>query len=521
MSDQRRLGSIGARYDVEVSRHPDPWRMLRSRLSWIFALGTTVACIPWLLGDHRTFQSECVSDAHRVFGQNCQACHDRSLVPLQRMVTLNNRLHSTSDTKCQKCHRETNSDHLSEWVSTPERHASLEESLKSKFDQIGCAGCHTEHRGVAALTHVTDANCTQCHSEIHEKVSPKLFELDFKGFRQHPEFAVWRQESHLQRASRDDRSKRPNIRWEGEQPLDQSAIKFSHHRHLDPALLTPGGKPTELRCIDCHQADQSGAYFRPIQFEQHCHRCHQIGFPETGKLPHAKPEIIRGILLDGLAKNSNVSLPQPQDPLGGPTKRPIDLVKSAAELEPLFKDQLEALENRLFHSSQEIHEQPQAVGLLQAACTKCHYTEKTNAITNAWKVVPPQVPDSWMSHNRFRHDRHASVECTLCHTRGGQKSETVDLKSFYPKMSKAAGESSSIYASVAATDILMPRIDVCRNCHGHESPIAASVTDKCVDCHDYHHETRSKPLPAGIRELLSRGSTRLETTTPISNPESR
>lgn len=320
MSDQRRLKSIGSRYDVEVSRHPDPLRTLHSRLSWIFAVGTSVACIPWLLGDHRAFQSECVSDAHRVFGQNCHDCHDRSLVPLQRMVTLNNTLHSTSDTKCQKCHRETNSDHLSASNSTPERLAALEQSLKPKFDQIGCAGCHTEHRGVTALTHVADANCTNCHTDVHDQVSPRLFELNFKDFVRHPEFAIWRQESHLQFARPVDRVKSPHIRREAEQPSDQTAIKFSHHRHLDPKLPMPGGKTTELRCNDCHQADQSGAYLRPIQFEQHCHRCHHLGFPNTGELPHLKPEIIRGILLDGLAKNSNVTLPQPEDKLGGPTK---------------------------------------------------------------------------------------------------------------------------------------------------------------------------------------------------------
>lgn len=221
-----------------------------------------------------------------------------------------------------------------------------------------------------------------------------------------------------------------------------------------------------------------------------------------------------------MAKNSSVLLPQPEDKLGGPTKRPIDSVKSPAELSPLFKDQLEALQKRLFDAPPEIREQPQVTGLLHAACTKCHFTEKTNDINNPWNVIPPNLPDSWMSHNRFRHDRHASVECTLCHSRSGQKSETVDLKSFYPKMSTEAGESASIYASVAATDILMPRIDVCRNCHGHDSPVAASVTDKCVDCHDYHHETRSKLWPEGIRELLNRNNIRPVTTTPISSRES-
>ena len=375
MSDQRRLKSIGARYDVEVSRHPDPWRTLRSRLSWIFAVGTLVVCLPWLWGDHRAFQSECVSDAHRVFGRNCQECHDRPLVPLQRMITFNNAIHSTSDKKCQKCHRESNSDHLSPQISGGNRLAALEQSFKTKFDDIGCAGCHTEHRGHSELVRVTDANCTNCHIEAHPKISPRRFELDFANFRDHKEFAIWRPDSHLHADPKPSHSATPNIQWEQGQPFEQSPIKFSHHRHLDPQLPVQEGKFTELRCADCHQEDQSGAYFRPIDFEQHCHRCHKLGFPATGDLPHVKPEVIRGILLNGLAKNLNRPEPRPEDSLGGPTKRPIDEVKSPEELVSRVKDQLEKLEERLFESAKEVQERPRAAGLLEAACTKCHFTK--------------------------------------------------------------------------------------------------------------------------------------------------
>jgi hypothetical protein len=506
VSDLRRLKSIGARYDVEVSNHPDPWKKLRARLSWVFALGTSIACIPWLLGDHQAFQSECVSDAHRVFGQECSACHDRQLVPLQRMVTFNNTLHSTSDKKCQKCHRETDADHLSIQTAGKDGLVSLEQVLKSRFDEIGCAGCHTEHRGISALSHVTDANCTKCHNREHVKISPRQYDLSFADFHHHQEFAIWRQESHQQFSTETEYGKTPRIKWEQDQPSDQSAIKFSHHRHLDPQLPMPKGgvtETTELRCTDCHQADPSGAYFQPIRFEQHCHRCHQLGIPATGELPHVNLEIIHGILLDRLAKNSEIPTPRPVDVLGGPTKRPIDETHSPNELGETVKDQLDQLEERLFGSKQEVHGQPRVAGLLEAACTKCHFTERTHDAKTPWKVMPPNLPEVWMSHSRFQHDRHASVECTLCHSRNGNRSETVDRNEFYPVMNADLRNSTSIFASSSATDILMPRINVCRQCHGHKSSTMASVKDRCVDCHNYHHIPASESTPTGIRELLN------------------
>ena len=521
MSDLRRLNTIGSRYDVEVSRHPDPWRLLRSRLSWIFVIGTLLACIPWLLGDHRAFQSECVSDAHRVFGQNCQACHDSQLVPLRRMISFNNALHSTSDEKCKKCHGETNSDHLSrasladpalplelaeaKKLNDGKRLQSLKQLLSSDFKNLGCAGCHREHRGNLQLSYVADANCTNCHRKAHDTVSPRHFELSFGNFRDHPDFAIWRPKTTDNAPQESQYDPSPHVEWVGEQPTDRTAIKFSHHRHLDPKL--PSGTTTtqELRCTDCHQPDQGGAYFRPIRFEQHCHRCHKLGFPTTGELPHVKPEIIRGILLDGLARNANHPPQNPDDGLGGPTKPPLIATNQAEKVMSLVKDQLEGVEARLFNTPPEVRDRPESIGLLEAACTKCHFTEKSTKTDGTWTIKVPQIPEQWMTHTRFRHDRHLSVDCSLCHTRNGYPSESVDRNPFYPVLNDDASKSSSIYASVSARDVLLPRIDVCRRCHGHDASTQASVSDKCIDCHSYHHMPAPKEVPSGIRDLLKAG----------------
>lgn len=479
-----------------------------------------LACLPWVLGNHQAFESECVSDAHRPFGQNCQECHDRRLVPLARMITFNNAIHSTSDKACQKCHRESNTDHLSAAISGTHRIATLEQQLKPAFENIGCAGCHTEHRGNSELSQVANASCTNCHADVHDSIAPRKFELAFHAFASHPEFAIWRistsnqtppevgsehkaAEVHTSHSASNHTAHAPLVGQHNGQAIDQTPIKFNHHLHLDPGLRSAENKSIGLNCSDCHQSSASGDYFQPIRFEEHCHRCHRLAVPESGDLPHEKPEIIRGILIERLAKHSTKPTPRPQDELGGPTKRPIDEATSAPELVSLVKDRLADLEKKLFGPVSQPSEFKPPASLLETTCTKCHFTEKSPDTEVAWKVVPPQIPSQWMIHSHFRHDRHASVDCTICHTRGGHAFETVDQTKFYPILSKELKEtSSSIYASFSATDILMPRMQVCVSCHGHQTATQASVTDKCVDCHSYHHVPASKPVPPRIRELL-------------------
>lgn len=465
-----------------------------------------------LLGDHRVFESRCASDAHRAFGQNCQACHDRQMVPLLRMATLDNTRHSTTDQKCQVCHRETNSDHVARVVPadlttalakasiTPQDASSkqtLEQLLRPKFDAIGCAGCHQEHRGNSILAHVADANCTDCHQTPHQ--IPQKFQLDFANLGTHPEFAIWRPPTR-------GNDKPLVIQDEQGKPIDQAAIRFSHHRHLDPQLNTHSGQTTTLECSDCHQADAGGAYFRPVRFEQHCSRCHKLGFPSTGKLPHVQPEIIRGMLLDALVRNR--MRPQPPaaaDKLGGPTKPPIvnkDVTKDD-DLASVVKVELAKLEQQLFNAPPAIAHQAQEQGLLKTACNKCHFTQQ--AAGSSWQITPTRIPEQWLVHSRFRHDRHSSIDCGLCHTRHGDHVESVERIRFYPNLHDLKS-SSSIFASTSAQDVLLPRIGVCRQCHGQNSTQGVtSVTDRCVDCHTYHHTPITTEAQPGIEHLLRTG----------------
>lgn len=504
MADKRRLNSIEARYDLDVSWHRDPWRTLRTQLSYLFAIGPIVACFVWLCGDHTAFESRCVSDAHRHLEQKCSNCHDRSFTPIMRMLTLDNSIHSTSDHKCVQCHRRSISDHLlaaNQGDSVPQvlDRVKIVEQQVHGFSDLHCADCHDEHRGNATLTNVADALCTECHTKAHSQIAASQFQLDFHEFRRHPEFSIW---------NKPDPAKPVNptklVAWEQDEPVDQTKLRFSHHRHLDPELPSSDRNTTRLDCVSCHQPDLTGSYFRPINFEQHCHRCHKLGLPSTGELPHSKPEIIHGILLDRLKQEAVKARDNPvaQDPIGGPTKKPIDKSKADGnprlDFELLVGEPLKKMEDLLFlpAKSDETEKRPRREGVLEAACTKCHFTEEGKDRDRLWKIVSPSLPEQWLKNGQFRHNRHFSIDCTACHTRLGQSSDPVKREDFYPLIPADLKSSPAIYASTSAQDVLMPRVGICQQCHDRSSgPMGRPlVSDKCVDCHAYHHTSgRSRP----------------------------
>ena len=527
MADRRRLKTIASRYDLDVLRHRDPLRLFRSRLSVVFLVGTILACVPWLLGDHRAFESRCVSNAHKSFEQSCSSCHDRRGIPLLRLMTFDNSLTSTSDTKCLACHRESNTDHFlpttkAEEAAWKNRHEILENRLTKLISPLKCAGCHEEHRGQTELAQVSDAQCSNCHLQVNGLLDAsdpnrqRRFELNFAEFSQHAQLGIWRKQD----VAHEHRIDGP-VHWaddgHADHPVDASKIRFNHHRHLDPSLPAGNGTTTSLDCSDCHQTELNGDYFRPINYQQHCYRCHKLGFPSTDELPHADPEIVQGIVLDSLLKNlkNKGDRPAQLDEIGGPTKPPI--VPQTRELDPkglpvdaVFQDEVRAefqkVKAQLFDSPplEKVVANDQVRSPFEKTCTKCHFTQQDDKGSVGWSVVPTKIPSQWMAHSTFRHDRHFSVDCQTCHTRNGGVSERSVLTDFYPVIKEQQKSSTSIYASVSAQDVLMPRIELCQQCHGHGATSGGrgSVSDKCVDCHNYHHTPAKTGFRPGINELL-------------------
>ncbi|MBV9087062.1 MAG: hypothetical protein JOY79_06235, partial [Acidobacteriaceae bacterium] len=100
------------------------------------------------------------------------------------------------------------------------------------------------------------------------------------------------------------------------------------------------------------------------------------------------------------------------------------------------------------------------------------------------KVPKAEIPVRWMTNSVFDHQSHAMVQCASCHTKSATSRET--------------------------SDVLIPGIDTCRQCH-----VTATSAQKdyvaegsCFECHEYHQwEKRHSVKPKfSISELLGKNA---------------
>jgi hypothetical protein len=95
-------------------------------------------------------------------------------------------------------------------------------------------------------------------------------------------------------------------------------------------------------------------------------------------------------------------------------------------------------------------------------CTECHIPTRTAGQAD---LVPVNLPDRFLTSGFFSHEAHKKEECTDCH---------------------AADKSK------AATDLLIPDLKSCRDCHLGATAVKTRkiVPSSCAMCHSYH-------VPAG------------------------
>ncbi len=271
---------------------------------------------------------------------------------------------------------------------------------------------------------------------------------------------------------------------------DKANFKFNHKQHLmEGGVPIPANHPSNkgqdeprktkvLSCADCHEMDDKGEYFRPIHYERHCADCHElsfrkelseVGLPGTDPepLPHEKPEIIRGTLRDRLTSyinnhpdllDSSASDAVPFNPLPHTEK----LVSG-----PKVQEKAEWVENQLEKIEGIVKGERSGADLrtIQNGCLKCHFVEPSgNPKGVNWDVLPPNIPDRWLPHSRFKHDRHDMLECYDCHhVRPPEDKEAFGYRD----------DPGSIFQSDKAEHILMPSIAMCRTCHG--SPVGTPL----------------------------------------------
>ena len=89
-------------------------------------------------------------------------------------------------------------------------------------------------------------------------------------------------------------------------------------------------------------------------------------------------------------------------------------------------------------------------------CNTCHAVSRSG---EEWRIAPVRDNRRWMPQARFDHQSHRQAECGDCHDAARSK---------------------------RASDVAMPTIGDCSECHAGARAAEGKVTSNCLLCHGFH-----------------------------------
>lgn len=466
----------------------------RRKLSWALVLGMLGLFVAWPMADVLTreapsadavvtdgmartdvpdpspmeiaWSSGPLSTSHAMIGNDCGACHLR---PFERVP----------NNACLSCHAPI------ENHSDPQAHPVV------ALENTRCAGCHQEHNGGAAPTETASTACASCHANIRD-VAPESRLPDIHGFAaDHPPF---RMAVVVDVQQEEDGTLLPQIErlpFDPQNPPSEgSGLKFPHAKHLAAGgVMSPAGE-VQLQCASCHEQEPGGGLMQPISFEEDCAGCHRMTFNAAGTerpLPHAEEDEVARIVTDyfiAAALEGGVTTPSAPEPVKRQRRR-IAGENTAEVREAQLSDADRGI--AINWAKQEAVRQMDVI-FGTRLCGTCHEARKFEDQTGTarWRVLPAVLQRHWMPRARFDHEPHRVMDCTNCHEAPG---------------------------STRASDILMPGIATCQDCHQGEGSPDGALTE-CVSCHEYHIPGRSPMSPAHAAMFRARAEARQQAEAP-------
>jgi hypothetical protein len=312
-----------------------------------------------------------------------------------------------------------------------------------EFADLRCAQCHRDHKGREAVVHAQDM-CTECHRDIRQWSAAAASDNVGDFAREHPPF-------RLQLPDPAQAGQFLRVRQQAGTALaERSNLRFNHKLHLDAAgLRTPDGRK-HLGCADCHRPNDDGMLMAPVSMKTHCESCHRLSFDPADKrrtLPHGPVEEVAAALRDFYARQG-LGQPLPRDAAAGAgAARPGTFVLDFQERQNVLaaaNRQARAVLDELFGKRE--------------VCSRCHEVARTDAEPH-WSVRPVRLASQWMPRARFTHAKHATMDCASCH---------------------------AVAASTRSSDVAMPAIGKCRECHVGARAVLGKVTSDCAACHRFH-----------------------------------
>ncbi len=360
--------------------------------------------------------------AHHYFGEDCTQCHQHAFLRVR-------------DSACIACHKDTRA------------HADPVKFHISELGDANCRDCHQDHNGPTGMVRTDQRLCADCHGDLRARTAGASKLPDVSDFtKQHPEFRL-----NLPAWDVNGDFVPQTVTW-NKDLSEASGLKFNHKKHLvAKGLSTPTGHQV-LTCAKCHQPEPGGARMKPIAFETICYECHALGFDTLApdrQVPHGKVAAVIYTLNEYYA---NRALEGGYADARAPTivqqrRRPGQPPQSRAEKQ-------EALA-----WARERAEQATQTLFTDKACVTCHTVTAPLGPDSTWKIAPVRVSGAWYVDASFPHARHTTMDCEDCHADASK--------------------------STRASDLLIPGIETCRQCHGGEHS-DNKVRSTCIDCHSFH-----------------------------------
>jgi hypothetical protein len=333
------------------------------------------------------------------------------------------------DAACLECHRAVG------------HHVGPELKPAALFEGARCAVCHRDHKGVRATHRDDDGFCVNCHRDIAGKAKGTEVDNASDFASDHPAFRLSIPEGDAVRKAR-----------QGVDPLVESSnLTFPHQIHLDPAgVKSPSRGRVVLDCGACHRPDTSRRGFEPIAMQRHCRECHRLEFEPavtSREVPHGKPaeaatvisEFYASLALNGVKDSFEKAFGVPGEGLLRRVGEPTESQRRVALA--LAKKKADRVAAELF----EVR-----------VCNACHEIGRD---AGGWTVAPVRIATRWMPQARFSHRTHAQSKCVDCH---------------------------DVDQSMDSSDVAIPQIETCRECHAGSKPVEKKVTSSCMLCHGFH-----------------------------------
>lgn len=382
-----------------------------------------------------------LSLAHHSLEDNCEACHVDAFV-------------SVRDSTCLTCHEDMGEHAAQPRLADGRAPFSFGDGLQwAVADMFGkegpgaCTTCHTEHEGPTRMEPASQQFCADCHETLDTRLTDTALGNASDFGKAHPQF-----QAVLYTELRQTEPARISL---GDKPRERSGLKFPHDIHLDPqggaarmaiSLGSRSGYGEPLDCQDCHQATSDRSSFEAVDMEADCESCHSLVYDRVGSTFRT----LRHGDVDQMMADLRAMDRSPRRPIVTGRKRPERFARGGP-----------------YHSNFGPPRRS-LVGVDRAlapggVCGECHLPAISDGRPG---VMPVNLPERYFVHGGFDHYAHRQEECSTCH-----KAEN----------------------SKTSSDLLMPDIAICRDCHLGENARQAKVPSSCAMCHSYHMP--NKPLP--------------------------